>query len=422
MIILSLYVAFLLRDTFSNLEHHTIPYTVYLTFYPLYVILISLFFYEGIYTHRYDFWHESRIVIKVIIFSAILVFAYLAMTKSIENYSRLVIGIAFLFMMFLIPLAKNISKKLLYKLGLWRKKVSIYGEDSFLTDEIYGNAYLGYEEPKDGEEYSTTFVNSKGTSPETLRKILSEEIKEKDEVIFIPLMVDYDLTHSHIYELSNTRTNLIIYQNRLKSFYRKCLQQFFNYLLAIMLLPLILPIIAVISILIKIGSKGPVFFSHTRVGQNSNPIPVLKFRSMYSDAKERLEVLCSENEDIKEEWESNFKLKNDPRVTTIGKLLRKTSLDELPQIFNVLMGHMHFVGPRPVVADEIKNYYKEDAEYYHMVKPGITGLWQVSGRSDTDYDFRIKTDKWYVLNWSLWLDIVILLKTIKVVLAKDGAY
>jgi len=102
--------------------------------------------------------------------------------------------------------------------------------------------------------------------------------------------------------------------------------------------------------------------------------------------------------------------------------LRKTSLDELPQIFNVLKGDMSLVGPRPVIKDEIDKYYKEYAEYYYMVRPGITGLWQVSGRSNTNYDFRVKLDTWYVLNWSLWLDIVILFKTIKVVLKREGAY
>ncbi|PTB88040.1 glycosyl transferase [cyanobacterium G8-9] len=325
-------------------------------------------------------------------------------------------------MTILIPLSKNIIKKLLYRMGIWQKKAKIYGNDSFLTDEIYGNPYLGYIKPNEKEEPSTVFVNSKGSTLPALKHVLSNQIKSNKEVIFIPLIGDYDLTHSHIYELSNTRTNLIVYQNRLKSWYRKLIQQIFNYLLAIILLPILLPILAIFAILIKRESSGPVFFAHNRIGQNGKIIPTFKFRSMYKDAEERLEKLISENEDIKEEWEENFKLKNDPRITKIGNFLRKTSLDELPQIFNVLRGEMNFVGPRPVIEKEIKQYYKEDAEYYYMVKPGITGLWQVSGRSDTDYQFRVSTDKWYVLNWSLWLDIVILVKTIKVVLKRDGAY
>ncbi|WP_297434795.1 sugar transferase, partial [Sulfurimonas sp.] len=158
------------------------------------------------------------------------------------------------------------------------------------------------------------------------------------------------------------------------------------------------------------------------IGKDGKVIPTLKFRSMYSDAAARLEKLLEEDEEVKAEWEKNFKLIEDPRVTKIGALLRKISLDELPQIFNVLKGEMNFVGPRPVIQQEIDQYYKEDAKYYFMVKPGITGLWQVSGRSDTDYDYRVKTDKWYVMNWSLWLDIVILFKTVKVVLFREGAY
>ena len=215
---------------------------------------------------------------------------------------------------------------------------------------------------------------------------------------------------------------MIVYKNRLKSKYREFIHIAFNYLLAIALLPILLPIIAIIAVLIKKESPGPVFFSHTRIGKHGKPIPTFKFRSMYVDAQERLEKLLETDPDIRKEWEKNFKLKDDPRVTKIGSFLRKTSLDELPQIFNVLKGEMNFVGPRPVIQQEIDQYYKEDAVYYFMVKPGITGLWQVSGRSDTDYDFRVATDKWYVSNWSLWLDIVILFKTVKVVLKREGAY
>jgi len=422
MIILSIYLASLLRDTIGTFGTHTISLYTYLTFYPIYIISLALFTYEGIYTHRYDFWHESRLIFKAIIFAAVLVFAYLAMTKSIETYSRLVIGFAFIFMAFFIPLAKNISKKLLFNIGLWQKKAEIYGNDTFLVEEIYGNPYLGYIKPNVEEETSTVFINSKGWDIETLKQLLTNQIKQKDEVIFIPVINDYDLTLSHIYELSNTRTNLIIYKNRLKSSYRQVIQCIFNYTLALLFLPLLLLIIGCIALLIKKESKGPIFFAHTRVGQKGKRIPALKFRSMYHDADVRLEKLLLEDPKIKKEWETNYKIKEDPRVTKVGAWLRKTSLDELPQIFNILMGQMYFVGPRPVIQDEIDEHYKKDAEYYHMVKPGITGLWQVSGRSDTDYDFRVATDKWYVLNWSLWLDIVILIKTFKVVFKREGAY
>ncbi len=421
-VVLSLYLAFLLRNSFIGPIPHTIPFSTYFHFYPIYIVILALFAYEGIYTYRYDFWHESRLIFKALLFSALLVFAYLAMTKTVEDYSRFVIGASFLFMTFLFPLEKKFIKTTLAKLKLWRKKAKVYGDDPFLTKEIFDNSYLGYCKPKKGDRYSTIFINPDKSDLPTLKERLATQLKKRDEVIFIPVINDYNLSLAHIYELFATRSNLIVYENRLNSWYRRLFQNVVNYLLAILLLPILLPIIGIIAIFIKLESPGPIFFIHHRIGKDGKTIPVIKFRSMYKDAKERLEELLRNDECIREEWESCFKLKEDPRITKVGKFLRKTSLDELPQIFNVLLGHMNFVGPRPVIQEEIDNYYKEDAEYYFMVKPGITGLWQVSGRSDTDYNFRVTTDRWYVVNWTLWLDIVILLKTVSVVFKRDGAY
>ena len=143
---------------------------------------------------------------------------------------------------------------------------------------------------------------------------------------------------------------------------------------------------------------------------------------MYLDAREKLKEFLEKDQSAREEWGTFFKLKNDPRVTRTGKWLRGTSLDELPQIINIIKGDMSLVGPRPVLQEEIDYYYKDYADYYFMVKPGMTGLWQTSGRNVVNYDFRVKLDTWYVLNWSLWFDIVILFKTIRVVLNKEGAY
>lgn len=141
---------------------------------------------------------------------------------------------------------------------------------------------------------------------------------------------------------------------------------------------------------------------------------------MVTNSKEVLEDLLSKDIQAKQEWEATFKLKNDPRITKIGHFLRRTSLDELPQLFNVLKGEMSLVGPRPIITAELEKYNDEVA-YYLLSKPGMTGLWQVSGRSDVDYETRVYLDTWYVKNWSMWNDIAILFKTIGVVL-KDGAY
>ena len=416
-------MAFLLREMTNDFFHavHTIPLSQYLTFFPLYIITFGILAYEGIYTYRYDFWHESRLILKGLLFSLVVVLAYLAFSKSIGSYSRAVIIFSFLFMAILIPLFKRLTKFILYNAGIWRKPVKVYAEDPFLKNEIFSNPYLGYV-PTENSEPKTVFINMKSKNIGTLRHLIDEEIQNHHEINFIPLMNDYDLTQSHIYSLFNTRTNFIVFQNRLKSKFRQSIQLLFNYTLAFLLLPILLPIIGIIAFLIKKESPGPVFFIHNRIGQNGKIIPIFKFRSMFNNAKERLETLLKEDPDMRKEWEENFKLKEDPRITKIGAFLRKTSLDELPQIFNVLRGEMNFVGPRPVIQEEIDNYYGDYAKYYYMVKPGITGLWQVSGRSNTDYNYRVKTDKWYVTNWSLWLDIIILMKTFKTVLKREGAY
>lgn len=166
---------------------------------------------------------------------------------------------------------------------------------------------------------------------------------------------------------------------------------------------------------------GPAFYGHTRVGRNGKEFKCWKFRSMVANSQEVLEELLANDENARKEWEADFKLKDDPRITEIGEFIRKTSLDEIPQLLNVLRGEMSLVGPRPIVKDEVK-YYKDKINEYYSVRPGVTGLWQASGRNDISYDLRVYLDSWYVRNWSLWSDIVIIIKTIMVLTSRKGAY
>ncbi len=417
----SIYLSYIIRGEFENLGYNTVPLGQYFEFYPLLLVPILLFAYEGIYTYRYDFWHESRLIIKGIIFSTIIIFAYLAMTKMIIDYSRFVIGISFLIMMILIPLSKNISKKILHKLGLWQKKAKIYGNDPFLTDEIYGNPYLGYVKPNAHEKHSTVFVNSKESDLATLKKVISSEIKSREEVIFIPLMDDYDLTHSHIYDLSNTRTNLIVFQNRLKSRSRIIFKNVSDFTLTLVLFPLLIPIMLFIAYKIKRDNPNEkILFKQKRLGKNGEKFSCYKFRTMYEDSDVLLQEYLKVHPEEIDYYKIYHKYKNDPRVTKVGYFLRQTSLDELPQVFNVFRGDMSFIGPRPYMLDE-KEKIGEEIDTVLTVKPGITGLWQVSGRSDVDFSSRVDLDVWYIRNWNLWMDLVILIKTIKTVLLKDGA-
>ncbi len=179
------------------------------------------------------------------------------------------------------------------------------------------------------------------------------------------------------------------------------------------------PFFLIICLAIKIeDSKGPVFYSHKRLGKNGNLIPVYKFRSMYQNADQMVALFTEEQ---KKEYEENFKLKDDPRITRVGKFLRKTSLDELPQFFNVLKGEMSIVGPRPIVRAELEKY-KGYESIFLSVQPGLTGMWQALGRSETTYEERVKMDIEYIQNRSLWLDIKLIICTFASVITGKGAY
>ncbi len=181
------------------------------------------------------------------------------------------------------------------------------------------------------------------------------------------------------------------------------------------------PIFLILTVLIRLGSSGNALYKQKRIGQGGKIIYIYKFRTMVKNADEILQEHLKNNEAFKKEWEEDRKLRNDPRITKVGHFLRKTSLDELPQLFNVIKGEMSLVGPRPIVEAEIERYGDVYLEYTE-VKPGITGLWQISGRNNTTYAQRVSYDQYYVAHWSVWLDIWIILKTIPTALMGDGAY
>ena len=191
--------------------------------------------------------------------------------------------------------------------------------------------------------------------------------------------------------------------------------------LIIISLPVVLPVCIVISILVAVSSPGPVLYGHVRVGKNGKPLKCWKFRSMYKDADKQLDKILRENPEMRKEWERDRKFVNDPRVTPLGKILRKSSLDELPQLWNIFLGQMSFVGPRPVTEGELVRY-GNSADFILSVTPGLSGMWQTSGRSDTGYEERITLDTYYIQNWSFWLDVWIIIKTVWVVFKGKGAY
>ncbi len=224
-----------------------------------------------------------------------------------------------------------------------------------------------------------------------------------------------DMSHFFSHEVA-----LLRMRNNLRRWPARLTKRLFDTLAACVLLIVLSPLMLLIAWLVR-RDGGPAWFAHPRIGKHAKVFKCYKFRTMVVDAEKKLEKLLQQRPELREQWLAERKLQSDPRVHKIGGFLRRTSLDELPQLINVIRGEMSLVGPRPVVRSELRRY-GSDVCYYLLVRPGMTGLWQISGRSDIDYDKRVYLDVWYVKNWSLWHDVIILLKTVVVVLRRKGAY
>lgn len=210
-------------------------------------------------------------------------------------------------------------------------------------------------------------------------------------------------------------------RQKLLDAHRQCAKRLIDLLLSFLGAFVFIPATLVIALLIKKEDGGPVFYGHTRIGRGGEAIKILKFRTMVMNADKVLKDYLAKDPALAKEWEENHKLRNDPRITRIGRFLRKTSLDELPQVWNVVKGELSFVGPRPIVEDEIRKYGEDGFELYKKVLPGLTGYWQVSGRSNTSYEKRVALDSFYIRNWSVWLDIYIIACTPRALLRTEDA-
>ncbi len=422
------------------------------------IILLLSYANEGIYTKRLPFWDETQRIFKYTTISMLIIFTIISFGHYYGALSRLTLFFLWGFLIVLIPLEKFAIKHIMYKFDFYKRKTLVLGAGragKAAVKELFNQDYLGHkvvgflddDEAKVGKTYKINGRSIKvlgkikdfkeiankyaaqsailalpNLPAKKLSKIIVRIQKKVRELIIVPEMHGVSPLNTETFHVYDLDLMMLKVENNVRSSINQFAKRTFDIVVSLALMPILLPVIGILAYFIKKESPGNVFYAHNRVGKDGEIVPVLKFRSMYSDSKERLEKLLESDPAIREEWETNYKLKNDPRVTKIGKFIRESSLDELPQIFNVLKGEMSLVGPRPVVEEELKKYYKDSAEYYKMVKPGITGFWQVSGRSDTDYDFRVKVDTWYVYNWSLWLDIMVLIKTVRVVLLKEGAY
>jgi len=420
----------------------------------IFPIWISFFAYEGLLTERFSFWDEIKQMWKAIFFSSVTVFSILFLEKVGEKYSRTVIVSMGIISFFIFPIVRINAKRFLRNFGLFRSKVLIIGAGKrgvLVAKALKEEWNLGYKVAgflDDDSKKTGTFIEGikvhkginsaeryigrsginsvviaiPGASRDRLNEIINRLQHKAESIFFIPDILGIAVLGTKIQHFFREQAFALEIQNNLARPLNVLIKRCFDLIVGGLFLLLLLAPIGIISLLIRLDSPGGPIFSQYRIGRKGKPFLCYKFRTMFQDADEKLEELINGDKDIRTEWEKKWKIREDPRVTRMGKFLRTTSLDELPQLLNVLKGEMSLVGPRPVTQTEIDLYYKDTAEFYFSVLPGITGLWQVSGRSNTSYDHRIELDSWYVRNWNLWLDIVVLLKTMRVVLKKEGAW
>ncbi|MHA7847602.1 undecaprenyl-phosphate galactose phosphotransferase WbaP [Serratia sp. D1N4] len=401
------------------------------------------------YTYRKPFWFELKEIFRTLLIFAVLDLALVAFSKW--QFSRYVWGLTWVFTLVLVPSARVLAKHLLNRFGMWQKHTIIIGtgknaRDAYAalqSEEVLGFAICGFfcsSKICDEELLGIPVINNeqelwKQCDPETTQFIVALEFEEhslRDDwlknlakhhcrsVSVIPTLRGVPLYGTDMSFIFSHEVMILRVSNNLAKRTSRFLKRAFDIGCSTVIITMLSPILLILTYLVS-KDGGKAIYGHERVGRDGVKFKCLKFRSMVINSQEVLHELLANDAEAYAEWNKDFKLKNDPRITRIGRFIRKTSLDELPQLFNVLKGEMSLVGPRPVIEKELERY-AGDVDYYLMAKPGMTGLWQVSGRNDVDYDTRVYFDAWYVKNWSLWNDIAILFKTIRVVLRRDGAY
>ena len=443
-------LAFNFRNFYTGNNSLHISWLNFWVVFPLlYLIFLNI---EQLYNRRAQFWQiiQKLFITSCYAVTSIIILLYIA--RIAGSTSRMFIAVFWILSFILLVIFRYIVKKILEKYQLLQIPVLIIGAGKtaeLLVQGIKNDAGMGYkiigllEDNKveegilenypvlgkfsDAEQViakyniNHVFIAAPGLEQGKLTKLIYKVQPLVKSMGVIPNLVGVPIGGIEAESLFNEKLMLLRLKNNLARPINRWIKTIFDYVLTITGTIAISPILLVIALWIYKDSPGPVIFKHRRIGKNGKEFDCYKFRSMCVDAKEKLEQLLKTDPKAKAEWEKDFKLKNDPRITKSGAFLRKTSLDELPQIFNVLKGEMSLVGPRPIIRDEMVRY-GEYINDYLMVKPGITGMWQVSGRSDTDYKQRVQLDSWYVRNWSVWLDLMLLWRTGKIVLQCKGAY
>ena len=452
------YVAILGAEFFSySLRNFFITTTVFklswLSFHVIVPVVYMVFMQvNDLYTRRMQFWRIISKIFNANVYAVTVLIVILYLAHTADTTSRLFVGLMGISAFVFLVIGRYIIKKILNHVRLLQLPVLVMGAgetaalilDYLKKDTGLGYEFIGFLEDNTPNPVVAAMLPQLGTFKEAedvIQKtgvqhimVIAPGLHNKEiqtivyrlqplvkKVAFIPDMGNMPLATLDMESLIDGHIVTFSFRNNLSRWYNRFVKRGFDLVCTLVGVICLLPVLAGIALWIYTDSPGPVIFKHRRIGRNGKEFPCYKFRSMCADADVKLKKLLETNPQARAEWETEFKLKNDPRITKSGAFLRKTSLDELPQLFNVLKGDMSLVGPRPIIREEISRYGKYIEDFY-MVRPGITGMWQTSGRNDVTYDERVQMDTWYVRNWNVWFDIVLIWRTIKVVAGKKGAY
>ncbi len=451
---LTLLIAIQIRRVLPNIiPGYPVFFIKFEFFWWFFPVWMAILIHEGAYTKKLTFWDEVKLLWRTSFFSTVAILTIVSLGKISYPLSRTFILLIGLLTLVLFPLFRISLKRWILRIGLLKSKVLILGTNDIAkrtVDALQKEPNMGYEVIgyiEDNESSPKKEINGikvhghldlverylkncdiqdiviaiQGIDKSTLAELINKLQHKARSVLYVPDLSGMAVIGTEVVHFFQDQFIALEIRNNLAQPINYFVKKVFDYIVSLFLFLLFIIPLSVIALLIKITSQGPAIFKQQRLGKDGRLFLCYKFRTMYQDADERIKTIIATDREAREEWQTFWKLRNDPRITKIGNFLRKTSLDELPQIWNVLKGEMSLVGPRPYLPREW-DCLKDHSEIIHSVHPGITGLWQVSGRSDSSYEKRISLDSWYVRNWNLWLDIVILIRTIRVVLIKEGAW
>lgn len=450
-IVIAGFLAVAVRNSIMTYNHFRVN-PIYLLFWLPVVFLLFIFF-KGLYGRRIIVYQMTeRLLLACLggtVFSVLLMF----LTQVSGQVSRLFVVLFTLFAFLLLSITRLITCRIIRNIRAFQIPILIVGagktadiivrqlmEDSGMRYRIIGfledrKPYRTYEKDlpilggfNDLEDVvKETGVNSvliaaPGLSQNKLSDMIYRAQSLVKNVAVVPNLVAVPMSNITVESFFDAKIMVLNIRNNLDNRWNRILKRTFDLTATVIGGLLISPILLAIALWVYHDSPGPVIYKNKRVGLNGKTFYCYKFRSMYMNNKEILNKYLLQHPDLQEEWNTYRKLRGkDPRITPVGKILRKYSIDELPQLLNVLKGEMSLVGPRPYLSEEIPMMGKE-SNIILMAKPGITGYWQISGRNDVTFKERVNMESWYVYNWRLWMDIVLLWRTIAVVVHHKGAY